>query len=431
MKNWHRVLAGLGTGLMLTTLVAGCGSKPADTKTAAPAASSGPVEITMWGDWSGEGANQINTMVDAFNKAQNKVQVKYVVQQDMTTKFLTAATSGTAPDVVIWDRWQTALYAPKNVLAPINDFMTKDNVPQSDFYGEALKELSYGGKLYGLPLTVDARALFYNKKFLDEAGVKPPTTWDELEKVAKATTKWNGDKLERAGMSMGDVGLFSMWLKQAGGQMLTADGTKTDFNNDKGLAVLNYWDKLINQDKVYKLGFEQGLGNNIDAFATGKVAMTYNGPWMLTTYKKYGKDLDFGVVPPPAGPNGAKASGMGGFGLVIPQASKNKDAAWSFVKWWIADPANALMWSKTSLNINGNLKAIQDPFFQNDPFWKPFLDTLAFASIRPTVAGYSPAEVNGVMPQLQLFLEGKQDAKTTLANAQKQADNLLQQNAVK
>ena len=40
--------------------------------------------------------------------------------------------------------------------------------------------------------------------------------------------------------------------------------------------MLDYWDKLLNEDKVYQLGFEDGLGG--DGFKAGKVALTFNGP---------------------------------------------------------------------------------------------------------------------------------------------------------
>ena len=118
---------------------------------------------------------------------------------------------------------------------------------------------------------------------------------------------------------------------------------------------------------VYEVGFESGLGEGQDAFVTGKVASHLTGPWMIGTYNKYGADLDFQVLEPPAGPNGDKGSVMGGFGLVIPEGSENKDAAWQLVKWWLADPANALTWGQTSSNIPGNRTAAQDPFFTEDP----------------------------------------------------------------
>lgn len=57
-------------------------------------ASGGKTVLTFWGDWGGEGQEQIQTMVDAFNKSQDKIEVKYALQQDVVTKFLTAATNG-------------------------------------------------------------------------------------------------------------------------------------------------------------------------------------------------------------------------------------------------------------------------------------------------------------------------------------------------
>jgi multiple sugar transport system substrate-binding protein len=423
-------LTACGAGAGGTNAPAQSGTDAAQSGTAAsqPAAGGEVVTLTFWGDWSGEGEKQFNTMVDAFNKAHPNIQVKYVVTEDMITKFLTASTGGNAPDIMLWDRWRTSLYAPKGVLHPIDEFMQRDSISRDDFYQEALRELTWDDKLYGLPLTVDARALFYNKKLLEEAGVEPPTTWDELEQAATKLTKWNGNKLERAGMSLQDVGLFNMYLQQAGGQMITEEGSATAFNSPEGLAVLNFWNKLLNENKVYQVGFEAGLGQEQDAFATGKVAMTYTGPWMLTTYQKYGKDLEFGIVPPPAGPNGDKGGVMGGFGLAIPTASKHKEEAWEFIKWWNAQPENALLWAKTSYNIPGNLKAIQDPFFQDDPLWKPFLDTLEFAKIRPPFAGYSPMEVNALIPTLEQFREGKLTAEQALQQAQEQGDKQLQEN---
>lgn len=389
-------------------------------------------EITFWGDWSGEGEQQILTMVNAFNESQSDIKVNYVVQQDMITKFLTAATTGQTPDLMIWDRFLTSLYAPKNVLAPINEYMTRDGIDPAGFYEQAIRELSFGENLYGLPLTVDARAIFYNKKLLEEAGVEPPTTWEELRSAAIALTKRDeSGKLIQSGFALNDVGLFNMWLQQAGGSMLSEDLTTVNFNSEAGLEVLNFWNQLLNEDKVFEPGFGSGEGEGQDPFVTGKIAMGYNGPWALNGLKRYGSDeLEFGVVPPPTGPNGDQGALMGGFGLAIPAASKNKDAAWEFIKWWLADKDNALTWAKTSNNIPGNLEAVADPFFQEDPYLKPVVDTLAFARIRPPTPGYPPMEGQAVVPNVQLFLEGKQDAQTALDNAARDGQRILDENAV-
>jgi len=120
---------------------------------------------------------------------------------------------------------------------------------------------------------------------------------------------------------------------------------------------------------------------------------------------------------------------MGGFGLVIPEGSKHKEEAWEFIKWWLANKDNALLWAKTSLNIPGFKPALEDPFFVDDPFWKPFLDTLEFAKIRPQHPGYSVMEVDALIPNLQLFTQGEISAEEALKKAQEQGDRLLKDNA--
>ncbi|WP_223192635.1 hypothetical protein [Paenibacillus sedimenti] len=57
------------------------------------------------------------------------------------------------------------------------------------------------------------------------------------------------------------------------------------------------------------------------------------------------------------------------------------------------------------------------------------METLEFAKIRSQHPGYSVMEVDGLMPNIELFIQGKQDVATTLKKAQEQGDKLLDQNA--
>ena len=120
---------------------------------------------------------------------------------------------------------------------------------------------------------------------------------------------------------------------------------------------------------------------------------------------------------------------MGGFGLVIPEGSKNKEEAWEFIKWWMANKENMMLWAKMSLNIPPFKPALDDPFFKDDPFWQPFLESLEFAKVRPQHPGYSVMEGDGLVPNLQLFMQGETDAAATLKKAQEQGDRLLSDNA--
>ncbi|WP_262315939.1 ABC transporter substrate-binding protein [Lacticaseibacillus parakribbianus] len=411
-----KLLTALATVAAVGTLAA-CGSSTSKD-------SSGKKErqtITMWGAWSGKQIKQLNELIGQYNKSQDKYTVKYKVQDQVEQKLLTGIAGGEVPDVILWDRFQTSVYAKKGALMDLSDLIKKDKVNMKDFYPETVKEMNYEDKQYGIPLLVDNRSLFYNKKLLKEAGVEPPTTWAELENVAKKTTKWENGKLVQAGFSLNDVGLFSQWISAAGGSVLNKSQTKTAFNSEQGKTVLKFWNKLLNVDKVYQQGFNDGT----DQFAAGKVAMVYNGPWALADYDKV-DGLDYGIVQPVAGPNGDHGAGTGGFGLVIPKTAKYKDGAWDFIKWWTTKPENGVEFAKISDWLPANMAAAKDDYFKS-PKYKAFIQAMNYAKIRPNVMGYADVETLALIPQLQNFVAGKTSADKALANAQKQGDKILKE----
>ncbi|OTN77463.1 hypothetical protein A5886_002563 [Enterococcus sp. 8G7_MSG3316] len=385
---------------------------------------SGAKNITFWGSWSGDQVAQLNELIGQYNESQDHYKVTYKVQDNVEEKLLTGMAGGEIPDVILWDRVNTSMYAQKDALLDLDELISQDDIDMSTFYEETVKEMQYEGKQYGIPLLVDNRSLFYNKTLLDEAGVEPPTTWDELIDVAEKTTKWEGNKLVQAGFSMDDVGLFNMWIQQAGGSMLNDDYTETAFNSEQGLEVLNFWDQLMNESKVYQQGFNDGS----DAFAAGKVAMMYNGPWALSDYDKV-DGLEYGIVPPVTGPNGDKGALTGGFGLVIPKTAKNQDAAWDFIKWWTTNPDVGIEFAKISTWLPANMEAAQDPYFTENDQYKAFVETMEFAKIRPTVPGYSDVESLALIPQLENVMAGKTTPEKALETAQTQGNKILEEGA--
>lgn len=402
--------------VLLGIFLVGCGS---DTSNGNDSASD-TQEITFWGSWSGEQIKQLNELINQYNDQQDKYHVTYKVQDNVEEKLLTAMAGGEVPDVILWDRFNTAMYAEKNALLSLDDLIAQDNIDMSQFYEETVAEMNHDDVQYGIPLLVDNRSLFYNKKMLEEAGVEPPKTWDDLLEVAEKTTKRENGKLVQAGFALDDVGLFNMWIQQAGGSMLNEDGTKTAFNSEAGLEVLNFWNELLNEKKVYDLGFSDG----VDAFAAGKVAMTYNGPWALSDYDQV-EDLDYGIVTPVSGPNGDQGAVTGGFGLVIPQTAKNQEGAWDFIKWWTTNPENGVEFAKISNWLPANVEAAQDEYFTQNEKFAAFVETMEYAKTRPTVAGYSDVEGLALIPQLQNFIAKKVSAEQALEEAQKQGDKIL------
>lgn len=437
----RKVLSLILATAMAVTMLAGCGGTPTNegntTETTeneaatnngetTEAADNGEViELTMWGGWGGDQVGQLEKQLEGFNNSQSKYHVTYMVQDGMEQKLLTAIASNEVPDIVLWDRFNTGVYAPKGALAPLDEYIAKDNVDMTQFYAPAVDEMTANDVIYGIPLTVDSRVLFYNKDLLEEAGVDPAsiTDWESLRDAAIKLTKWDGDKLVQSGFSLKDVGLFNNWIGQAGGKMIddSTNPPTAAFNTEAGLKVLEYWNQLQNIDKVYQLGFEDGFGG--DGFKAGKVAITFNGPWILESYKEAG--LNFGVIGQPEGYNGEKSAMMGGFGLVIPNGAKNADGAWEFIKWWTMQPENGVEFCKISGNLPANIEAAKDPYFTDDEILKVFTETMEYAGIRSKVFGYSDMEGLALIPQLQKYVAGEISAEDALNNAENQGNQIL------
>lgn len=414
MKKHLRALALLGVATLAVT-AAGCSA--GDT-----GAGDGPEPVVMWGSWSGDQVKQLEEQAARFNESQDDYEVSYVPQELVEEKLLTALAGGQVPDVVLWDRYQTSLYAPKGALATIDDFVKEDDIDTGVFYEPALGEMEVDGKLYGLPLLVDNRSLIYNQSLLDGAGVTAPTNWDELRTAAEAMTVRDGGKLTQAGFDLSDPGLFSMYLAQAGGQLLNDDETKTAFNSAEGLEVLDFWQSLLDAG-VY----EQGFGDTGDAFAEGRTAMKLDGPWALSTLDQV-DGLEYGVAQPPAGPDGDTGAYMGGFGLVIPEGAKNAEGAWEFMKWWTTEAENGVAFGEISGWIPANIDAANDPFFTEDEHYAAFIETMNYAQARPNVQGFSDVEGKALVPALERFLSGEISAEQALSDAQTQGDQILAKN---
>lgn len=402
--------------VVLVAVLAACGG-PTDG-----GGTGGTKEVTFWAGWSGDQAKQLKAQAEAFNAAQSDYQVTFVAQEEVEQKLLTGMASGRVPDVVLWDRFSTAVYAGKNAFTSLDDLIAKDGIDLDSFYGPAVEEMIVDDVHYGLPLLVDNRSLFYNVEQLADAGLEPPTNWAELKEAATTLTKHDGGKLTRSGFSLDDPGLFNMWIRQAGGSMLSEDQTTVAFNSPEGLEVLDFWKGLLD-DKIYQLGFAEGS----DGFAEGKIAMKYNGPWALADLDKV-EDLKYAVAEPPKGPRGDQAAAMGGFGLIIPRGAKNEEGAWAFIKWWTTQKESGVNFGEKSGWIPALIEAANDPYFTENEKYAGFVATMNYAETRPTIPGYSDMEGKALIPQLQRFMSGEISAEQALAEAEKQGNQILAEN---
>jgi multiple sugar transport system substrate-binding protein len=77
-------------------------------------------------------------------------------------------------------------WAKAGWLIPLEDYFPEvlDYVPKTASY--AVSDMTYDGKLYGLPYYADTTSFLYNAAILEEHGItEPPATWEEVEDQAR------------------------------------------------------------------------------------------------------------------------------------------------------------------------------------------------------------------------------------------------------
>src|SRR6266508_3490414 len=180
MKNKFSVLFGLL--LIASMILSACGgAKPAATE--APAAASG--EVTFWhayGTGSAEEVALTKLLAQAKTDLPNiKINVLQVPFNDIFNKYATDVAAGGGPDMFIAPNDNLGDQARGSLIADITDLAKGklDGISQLGIDG-----MSLDGKLYGIPESLKAVVLWYNKDLM----ATPPATTDELKAAMEAGT---------------------------------------------------------------------------------------------------------------------------------------------------------------------------------------------------------------------------------------------------
>jgi len=177
-------------------------------------------EITYWGSYAAGSVNGDAEagMVERFNTSQSDVVVKYEFQgsYEETAQKLTAALSAKqVPDVcLLSDVWWFKFYL-NQALAPLNDFMSANNVDPADYVDSLINEGNRDGVQYWMPFARSTPLFYYNKAAFQEVGLsEAPKTWDEFIAVAPNLVKKDGDTVTRSAFAHPSSGSYIAWLFQ-------------------------------------------------------------------------------------------------------------------------------------------------------------------------------------------------------------------------
>src|SRR6202022_131964 len=138
------------------------------------------LEFTVW-NYS---LDTIKDNIKQFEEANPgiKVNVTDYDWPDYPDSLLLRFRGGTPTDIVYSGQDWLPAWAEGGFLVPVCGVAPKDVLDdlKKDMAPFTLSDMTYNGKLYGLPYYADTISLLYNKKVLADNKIAVPQSWDDL-----------------------------------------------------------------------------------------------------------------------------------------------------------------------------------------------------------------------------------------------------------
>lgn len=339
----------------------------------APALALAQKEVVIWHGYRGDEKTAFEKVVAQFNQSHPNIKASTLaVPYDAFADKITAAVPrGKGPDVFIYAQDRLGGWiAAGNTVESIDFFL--DAPVKNRFLATTMQAMTYQGNVYGLPLNFKVLTMIYNKKLLPN----PPKTSAEMATVAKKLT--GAGKFGLA-YHYADFYYHAALMNAFGGGVF--DGRKPTLNKPANVKSLETLMKWMGQ------GFmpaEPSTALITSLFNEGKAAMVFSGPWFIGEIKD---GVDFGLAPLPtiaeAG-NKPMRPWITVEGVYIAAPSKNKDAAYEFVK-YVTDVPAAKVLALQGRQSPANKAVYSDAQVSQDPVLKAFRQQVETAVPMPNL----------------------------------------------
>jgi len=297
--------------------------------------------------WVGSGATGGRDQASALSRLitgdfTSRTNIKVNLQLVSMGALLPATLANQGPDIALsLGGSEPVNYAIRNAVIDLTVFDDFDEIKKR-FMPEALTQLTFNNKTYGLPETQTWNMLFYRKDILTALGIEIPKTFDDVINIIPELQK--NQMTFGLPPAIGDaVGLslptYGMLLMQNGGSFYNEDGSLSMLDSKQ--AVDTFY-KYTDFYSSYQLPVQYDF---INRFRVGSVPIgisdmsTYN---MLSVFAPGINGLwGFSEVPGTLGANGEidKSVISNISASIIMEKSEKKQEAWEFLKWWTDAPA--------------------------------------------------------------------------------------------
>ncbi|MBU4421765.1 extracellular solute-binding protein [Patescibacteria group bacterium] len=252
---------------------------------------------------------------------------------------------GTIKKDVVWTLDTKKTISEREIQTNFIDQVAQDVIiPTYDETSKSTKKL-----VYGLPLSVDTMALFYNKELLNAAGIaEPAKDWQTFQEHVKKLTKQAPDgSISIAGAAIGSAenierstDIASVLMMQNGAKM-TDDAGRATFNlipaelsgrtMPPGAEALTFYTDFASpQKEVYT--WNEAMQNSLNTFIQGRVAYFFGYAYHIPTIKAQAPKLQYGIAKLPQISGNQEINFANYWVEVVSKKTQYPDETWDFIQ---------------------------------------------------------------------------------------------------
>ena len=285
-------------------------------------------EITLWVNWGRDQSSALNSLIQSSFTPDNKIRVNLRIT---SASIINGMLSGNAPDIQLYcGRSDPVNYAMRGAVYDLTQFSDFDGI-SARFSDSAMVPYTYKGGVYALPDLQSFYVMFYRKDVLSSLGISVPQTWDDF---LAAATVLRMNNMDTWVPGAGGTDMFNAFLLQNGGSLYNDELNECLLNSPVSLSAFSAWTDLYVK---YKLPVSLSFYNRFRVGITPLGIETYT---MYSQIKELAPEIDkkwgIALVPGTKREDGTvdRTVAATGSGCVILNTSKDKKAAWEFLKWW-------------------------------------------------------------------------------------------------
>jgi multiple sugar transport system substrate-binding protein len=400
--------------------------------------SRGPIKLTF--SHGPEESGTFRQQIQEFNRLhEGEIEVRYREMPADTGQYFEQLRTefqagGGEIDVISGDVTWPARFAAQGWISDLSKLFTPETREQ--YLPYTVESNTYEGAVYGVPWFTDAGMLYYRKDLLEESGIsEPPKTWDKLKEQARKVQKDSGTKFgyvfQGADYEGGVVnGLEYIWT--SGGDMLDPrDLNEVVVGSEQTLEGLRIELSMVTDGVAPKAVSSYKELESYTSFVGEDAVFMRNWPfaYALSTDPSQSRirPEQIGVTTLPVAAEGDHTySGLGGWNLFISAASRNQDAAWTFIQYLSAPE------QQRTRALRGSYLPTLESLYEDDEVLETVpilaLGKEAIQNARPRPASPSYHEMSLEMSeQFNALLRGDSSPEEVASTLQEQLTNIVEQ----